>query len=131
MRVLEELINTDDGANLRAGLKRAANILRIEEGKDGATFTGETDPALFTEPAEIALAAALDSAVPAIAAAVAREDFSAAMAALAGLRPAVDAFFDGVIVNAPEAAVRLNRLGLLARLRAAAMSVADFSKIEG
>jgi glycyl-tRNA synthetase beta chain len=64
-------------------------------------------------------------------AAVAAEDFTAAMAALAGLRPAVDAFFDAVIVNAPEPAVRLNRLALLARLRGAANSVADFSKIEG
>jgi glycyl-tRNA synthetase beta chain len=67
----------------------------------------------------------------AIAAAVAAEDFTAAMAALAGLRPAVDAFFDGVIVNAPDPKLRANRLGLLARLRAAAYSVADFSKVEG
>ncbi|WP_426164997.1 glycine--tRNA ligase subunit beta [Sandarakinorhabdus sp. DWP1-3-1] len=131
VRALQSVLATEDGTNLLAGVKRAANILRIEEGKDAATFAPETDPALFTESAETALAAALDSAVPAIAAAVAREDFTAAMAALAGLRPAVDAFFDGVIVNAPEQAVRLNRLGLLARLRAAAMSVADFSRIEG
>ncbi|PZN93921.1 MAG: glycine--tRNA ligase subunit beta [Alphaproteobacteria bacterium] len=131
VRALQSVLATEDGTNLLAGVKRAANILRIEEGKDAATFAPETDAALFTEPAETALATALDSAVPAIAAAVAREDFTAAMAALAGLRPAVDAFFDGVIVNAPEQSVRLNRLGLLARLRAAAMSVADFSRIEG
>jgi glycyl-tRNA synthetase beta chain len=131
VRALQSVLATENGTNLLAGVKRAANILRIEEGKDGTTFAPETDPALFTEAAETALAGALDTAVPAIAAAVERENFTAAMAALAGLRPAVDAFFDTVIVNAPEASVRLNRLGLLARLRAAAMSVADFSRIEG
>jgi glycyl-tRNA synthetase beta chain len=131
MRALELFVGTDDGLNLRAGVKRAANILRIEEGKDGAVFEGVTDLALFGEDAERALSAALNGAVPSIAAAVAAEDFAGAMTALAGLRPAVDAFFDTVIVNAPEPAVRANRLNLLARLRAAAMSVADFSKIEG
>ena len=130
VRALQAVLATDDGTNLLAGVKRAANILRIEEGK-GETFAPESDAALFTEAAETALGAALDTAVPAIAAAVAAEDFTAAMAALAGLRPAVDAFFDGVIVNAPDPKLRANRLGLLARLRAAAYSVADFSKVEG
>ena len=128
---LQSVLATDDGTNLLAGVKRAANILRIEEAKDGAVFAAATDPALFSEAAETALSVALDAVVPAIAAAVARENFTAAMAALAGLRSAVDAFFDTVIVNAPDPAVRLNRLGLLARLRVAANSVADFSKIEG
>jgi len=131
VRALQSVLATDDGTNLLAGVKRAANILRIEEAKDGVVFAAATDPALFSEAAETALSVALNAAVPAIAAAVAREDFTAAMAALAGLRPAVDAFFDTVIVNAPDPAVRLNRLGLLARLRVAANSVADFSKIEG
>ncbi|NJC08370.1 glycyl-tRNA synthetase beta chain [Polymorphobacter fuscus] len=130
VRALQLVLATEDGANLLAGVKRAANILRIEEGKEEA-FAPQSDAALFAEPAETALATALDTAVPAIADAVAREDFTAAMAALAGLRPAVDAFFDSVIVNAPDPAIRANRLGLLARLRAAANSVADFSKVEG
>ncbi|MEY2883720.1 MAG: hypothetical protein RL490_1444 [Pseudomonadota bacterium] len=131
VRALQAVLATEDGTNLLAGVKRAANILRIEEAKDGVMFDGATDPALFSEAAETALGQALDAAVPAIAAAVAAEDFTAAMAALAGLRPAVDAFFDGVIVNAADPAVRTNRLGLLARLRSAANSVADFSKVEG
>ncbi len=130
VRALQAVLATDDGTNLLAGVKRAANILRIEEAK-GDVFAPQSDAALFTEAAETALGAALDTAVPAIAAAVAAEDFTAAMAALAGLRPAVDAFFDGVIVNAPDLKLRANRLGLLARLRAAAYSVADFSKVEG
>jgi glycyl-tRNA synthetase beta chain len=130
VRALQAVLATDDGTNLLAGVKRAANILRIEEAK-GDVFAPESDASLFTEAAETALGAALDAAVPAIAEAVAAEDFTTAMAALAGLRPAVDVFFDGVIVNAPDAALRANRLGLLARLRAAAYSVADFSKVEG
>jgi glycyl-tRNA synthetase beta chain len=130
VRALQAVLATDDGTNLLAGVKRAANILRIEEAK-GESFAPESDAALFTEAAETALGAALDIAVPAIAEAVAAEDFTGAMAALAALRPAVDAFFDGVIVNAADPKLRANRLGLLARLRAAAYSVADFSKVEG
>ena len=130
VRALQAVLATEDGTNLLAGVKRAANILRIEEAK-GEACAPEANPALFSEPAETALGIALDTAVPTIAAAVAAEDFTGAMAALAALRPAVDAFFDGVIVNASDPAVRANRLGLLARLRAAAYSVADFSKVEG
>ncbi|GGE01979.1 glycine--tRNA ligase beta subunit [Polymorphobacter glacialis] len=131
VRALQAVLATKNGTNLLAGVKRAASILRIEEGKDRLVFDGATDVNLLSEDAERALSVALDGSVPEIAAAVEREDFAAAMAALAGLRPAVDAFFEGVIVNAPDPAVRLNRLGLLARLRGAANSVADFSKIEG
>ena len=127
---LQTVLATDDGTNLLAGVKRAANILRIEEAK-AEPFAPQADAALFAEPAENALGAALDAAVPAIADAVAAENFTAAMTALASLRPAIDAFFDTVIVNAPDPLVRANRLGLLARLRAAANSVADFSRIEG
>ena len=83
------------------------------------------------EPAEAALARALDSAEPAAAAAVAREDFEAAMAALATLRAPIDAFFEGVIVNDPDPEKRAARLALLDRVRAAVHNVADFSKIEG
>ncbi len=79
----------------------------------------------------MALATALDAAEPAAAAAIAREDFEAAMAALATLRAPIDAFFESVIVNDPEPAKRTARLGLLDRVRAAVHNVADFSKIEG
>ena len=128
---LHAVLAAEDGKNLLAGVKRASNILRIEEAKSNADFFGDIDRALLSEASEISLAAELEAATPAIAAAVKREDFTAAMSALAALRPAIDAFFDTVIVNAPDPAVRLNRLGLLARLRTAANSVADFSKIEG
>jgi glycyl-tRNA synthetase beta chain len=131
VRALQSVLDTDDGVNLLAGVKRAANILRIEETKANTSIVAITDPALFSELAENGLAGALDRAVPVIERAVAMEDFATAMAVLAGLRSPIDAFFDTVIVNAPDPAVRLNRLGLLARLRVAANSVADFSKIEG
>jgi glycyl-tRNA synthetase beta chain len=126
MRLLQQMLNTADGANLLAGYKRAANILKAAE-KDGI---GE--PAAGTcEGAEAALAAALDAALPAAQAAVADERFADAMAALAGLRAPVDAFFDGVMVNDPDPHLRARRLGLLARFRDAVHQVADFSKIEG
>jgi glycyl-tRNA synthetase beta chain len=129
---LAGLLGTEDGENLLAGYRRAANILRAEEKKDGAgAFTGAVDGALLQEADEKALAAALDEAAPAARAAVAAEDFAAAMRALATLRPAVDRFFDTVTVNAEDAALRQNRLRLLERLRAATLAVADFSRIEG
>ena len=128
---LKALVEGGDGQNLLAAYKRAQNILRIEDKKDGP-HTGAVDPALLTLPEEIALAAALDSAEPAVANALAAEDYGSAMSALAGLRPPLDAFFDRVIVNDPENnSLRLNRLRLLARLRGAMDGVADFSKIEG
>ncbi|MGK7866247.1 glycine--tRNA ligase subunit beta [Falsiroseomonas sp. E2-1-a20] len=127
---LKALVEGTDGPNLLAAAKRAANILRIEDKKDGP-HAGPVDPALLTAPEEIALAAALDQAEPAVAAALASENFAAAMSALAALRAPLDAFFDKVIVNAPEKATRENRLRLLARLRGAMDTVADFSRIEG
>ncbi len=129
VRALQAFIDTDDGANLLAGYRRAANILKIEEAKDGP-HAGAVDPALLTEPAERGLAAALDAALPAAGTAVAAEDFTAAMTALAGLRAAVDAFFETVIVNADDTAIRSNRLNLLNRLREAVQTVADFGRIE-
>ena len=128
---LGAFLETDDGKNLLAGYKRATNILRDEEKKAGASFTGDVDPALLTEPEEKALAAALAKATPTATAAVAKEDFAGAMAALAVLRGPVDAFFDKVRVNAEEADVRENRLRLLNRIREATLSVADFSRIAG
>lgn len=124
---LKSLVESEDGTNLLAAYKRAQNILRIEEKKDGP-HTGPVDEALLTLPQEVALNAALAAAEPQVAEALAAEDFSAAMATLASLRPAVDAFFDHVMVNDPS--LRGIRLRLLSRLRAAMDQVADLSKIE-
>ncbi|WEK41818.1 MAG: glycine--tRNA ligase subunit beta [Candidatus Sphingomonas colombiensis] len=127
VHALQSFVTTDDGANLLAGYKRAANILK-KEGVESAewkplTYTPEND--------EAALIAALDAAEPAAADAVGNEDFEAAMAALATLRAPIDAFFDSVTVNDADQDKRAARLALLARVRAAVHSVADFSKIEG
>ncbi len=167
VEALGRFLETDDGANLLAGVKRAANILRIEEKKDGRTFDGAPSPALLKEPEEKALAKAVAQASADIHAALAESaqpdkaapakpakgkdklasaktagkasgaasrnepDFEAAMAALAKLRAPVDAFFERVTVNVPEAPLRENRLKLLAQIRAATLAVADFAKIEG
>lgn len=128
---LGEFLKTDDGANLLAGAKRAANILRIEEKKDKATYSGMPDAALFESDEEKTLAAEINVARDAAAKAVAKEDFAGAMAALAKLRGPVDAFFEKVTVNAEDDKVRENRLKLLAEIRTALHGVADFSKIEG
>jgi glycyl-tRNA synthetase beta chain len=130
VEALAAFLATDDGKNLLAGTKRAANILRIEEKKDGRAFDGAPDASLYAQAEEKALAAAIDRAKAEAGAAVAKEDFAAAMTAMAGLRPAVDAFFDKVTVNADAKAVRENRLKLLNEIRAATRAVADFSKIQ-
>lgn len=127
---LRALLEGPDGANLLAAYRRAANILRIEDRKDGP-HTGPADPALLRAPEEVALAQALATARPDVAARLATEDFAGAMAALATLRPPVDAFFDRVTVNDPKPELRANRLALLAELRGAMDSVADLAKIEG
>lgn len=127
VHALQAFIGTDDGVNLLAGYKRAANILKKEAYEGGTTKTLSYTP----EPGESALAAALDAAEPVAAAAIAREDFAAAMAALATLRAAVDTFFETVIVNDPDRDKRAARLTLLDRVRAAVHNVADFSRIEG
>ncbi|KAA5599886.1 glycine--tRNA ligase subunit beta [Blastochloris sulfoviridis] len=131
VEALAAFLDSDDGRNLLAGTKRAANILRIEEKKDGRAFDGAPDPALFAQDEERALAAAIDTAKTDAAAAVAAEDFSGAMGALARLRGPVDTFFDKVTVNADDPAIRENRLKLLNEIRAATRTVADFSRIEG
>jgi glycyl-tRNA synthetase beta chain len=128
---LAAFLDTEDGKNLLAGYKRATNILRIEEKRDKTEYTGSADSALFRQAEEWELARAIDTAATEAAAAVAREDFAAAMHAMAKLRPHVDAFFDKVTVNAPEADVRANRLRLLNGIRTATRAVADFSRIEG
>jgi glycyl-tRNA synthetase beta chain len=130
VHALQAFVTTDDGANLLAGYKRAANILK----KEAYTPDTEGNPKTLSytpEKAEADLIAALESAEPAAAAAVAAEDFERAMAALASLRAPIDAFFDSVTVNDADPAKRAARLALLARVRAAVHTVADFSKIEG
>ncbi|WP_246248523.1 glycine--tRNA ligase subunit beta [Sphingomonas hominis] len=130
VRALQSFVGTDDGANLLAGYKRAANILK-KEGVDASAPVGHEPLSYTPEKDEAALIAALDAAEPAAARAVEAEDFEAAMAALATLRAPIDAFFDTVTVNDPDAAKRSARLALLARVRASVHTVADFSKIEG
>ena len=124
------LLGTEDGANLLTAYRRAANIGRIEDKRDGP-HEGAPDPALLAEPEERALVAALDAAEPAILASLAEEAYADAMRAMAALRPPLDAFFDRVTVNAPDPALRLNRLRLLRRVRATMDRAADFSRIEG
>ncbi len=126
---LEAMVTTPGGADLLAAVKRAGNILRIEEKKDGP-HTGAVSAALLEAPEEAALNAALDAAEASAKTALAAEDFAAAMAALATLRAPLDAFFDKVVVNAENPAIRVNRLALLNRVRAAMASVADLAKIE-
>ncbi len=134
VEALEAFLKTEDGKNLLAGYKRAANILAAED-KKGALqdidFAAPVDAKLLTEAAEKALSAALAKAAPAAKAAVEKEDFAAAMTALAGLRAPVDAFMTDVLVNAEDKAVRANRLKLLNQIRDSLAAVADFSKIEG
>ncbi|MGV7033223.1 glycine--tRNA ligase subunit beta [Methylobacterium symbioticum] len=134
VEALGTFLETDDGKNLLAGYKRAANILRIEEKKDNRAYDAEPDAALIAssgQPEERALAEALRVARNEASAAVAAEDFAGAMRALSRLRAPVDAFFEAVTVNAEDPALRANRLALLNALRAATREVADFSKIEG
>jgi glycyl-tRNA synthetase beta chain len=130
VEALGRFLDTDDGKNLLAGAKRAANILRIEEKKDGRAFDGAPDTALYRLDEEKTLAAAITQAKAEAGAAVAKEDFASAMSAMAKLRPAVDAFFDKVKVNDDDAKVRENRLKLLNEIREATRAVADFSKIQ-
>lgn len=131
VEALGKFLDTEDGEHLLTGAKRAINILRIEEKKDNATYDQVPDPNLLKRPEEKALAKAVDQAEKEAAEAVQREDFEAAMAAMAKLRATVDAFFDFVTVNTQEADLRANRLRLLNRIRATTLTVADFSKIEG
>ncbi len=131
IEALGRFLDTEDGANLLAGTKRAANILRIEEKKDGKSFGDAPDPKLLEAAEEKALAKAVDDVEMAAAKAVEAEDFEAAMGAMAKLRAPVDAFFDSVTVNADEPKLRENRLRLLNRIRSTTKTVAEFSKIAG
>lgn len=132
-RALQAFLNTDDGAALLVGFKRS-NILKAEKKKDGAAFDGAPDAAYLAaapEASERALIAALAQARPIADTALADENFTAAMAALALLRAPIDAFFETVTVNADEPALRRNRLLLLSDIRAAICAVADFNRIDG
>ncbi len=127
---LSGFLETDDGVNLLAGYKRSANILKIEEKKDGP-HGGAVDASLIEVAEEKMLADALSTAKADATTALEIEDFEKAMAALSTLRAPIDAFFHKVIVNADDADVRANRLALLTEIRAAVNTVADFSLIEG
>lgn len=131
VEALGRFLGTQDGKTLLAGTKRAANILRIEEKKDGVTYEGGVDMVLLHEPEERALAEAIAHLGPQIEVALEREDFETAMALIATLRAPVDAFFDKVTVNAEDKALRTNRLRLLADIRTITRAIADFDRIEG
>ena len=132
VEALGQFLDSDDGKNLLAGAKRAANILRAEEKKDGeGAFDEPANIEFISEYEERALKAAIDRASGETKERVKAEDFEGAMHALAKLRAPVDAFFDKVTVNADDARLRKNRLQLLGELRAAMRRVADFSKIAG
>ena len=131
VEALSKFLETDDGKNLLAGVKRAANILRIEEKKDDKKYSGDVNPAQLIKGEEKALHSAISQASALARKAVEHEDFEGAMKAIAKLRVPVDEFFEGVIVNDKDATFRENRLRLLNRIREATAEVADFSKIEG
>jgi glycyl-tRNA synthetase beta chain len=130
VEALGSFLETEDGKNLLAGAKRAANILAAEE-KKGTAVAASIDHALLREEAEKALSTAVNQAERQAGEAIQKEDFSGALAALSALREPVDSFFEKVLVNDEDASVRANRLALLARIRAATGQVADFSKISG
>lgn len=131
VEALDAFLKTDDGANLLAGVKRAANILAIEEKKDKKSYAGPYDLKLITEKEETALAAAIEATKQDTVAAINVENFAGAMRALSELRAPVDAFFEKILVNADDPKIRENRLRLLSEIRAATQTVADFSKISG
>jgi len=131
VEALGKFLDTEDGKNLLAGVKRASNILRIEEKKDKRDYTGAPEASLYKQDEEKALAEAIAVAKRDASAAVGKEDFAAAMSAMAKLLPFVDAFFDTVTVNVDDPKLRENRLKLLNEIREATRAVADFSKIEG
>lgn len=137
VHALSDFLATDDGANLLAGYRRASNILRAEEKKDGPFTASETafadriDPSILAQAEETGLYEAVRQAEAAIKTHLAGEDFTSAMASLSHLRGPIDAFFDAVTVNADDAALRTNRLRLLDAVRTVMGNIADFSRVEG
>ncbi|MDP4822544.1 MAG: glycine--tRNA ligase subunit beta, partial [Aestuariivirgaceae bacterium] len=131
VEALSRFLETDDGRNLLAGVKRASNILRIEEKKDGRAYSSDVNIALLIQGEEKALHTAVSTALAQARRAIETEDYESAMRAMAKLRMPVDGFFDKVTVNADDPSFRENRLKLLNRIREATLAVADFSRIEG
>ena len=131
VEALDAFLTTDDGVNLLAGVKRAANILSIEEKKDKKSHAGAYDLSLLKEKEEVALAAAIEAVKQDTVGAIQVENFAGAMRALSELRAPVDLFFDKILVNVDDPKIRENRLRLLSEIRAATLTVADFSKISG
>ncbi len=130
VKALQDLVESDAGANLLAAYRRASNIVRIEEKKDAATYDGAADPAKLTQEEERKLFKALEQESEIAVKRTANEEFVGAMGALANLRAPIDAFFDRVTVNDADPSLRANRLRLLSTIRATLNAVADFSKIE-
>jgi glycyl-tRNA synthetase beta chain len=128
---LKRFLDSEDGANLLVAYRRASNIVRIEEKRDGKTYDSGVEGTLLRQDEEKALHQALAASGEAGGRALDHEDFTGAMAALARLRRPVDAFFDKVTVNCEDADLRANRLRLLSEIRATLNRVADFSQIEG
>jgi len=128
---LQEFLATEDGANLLAGYRRASSIVEMNKDGPAVSYEGDPEPKLAEQEEERALFAALDAAEPAIAGAIAGEDFTAAMAEMARLRAPVDAFFEAVLVNAENPILRRNRLCLLNRVRVAMGRAAVWERIEG
>ncbi|WP_207477630.1 glycine--tRNA ligase subunit beta [Arenibaculum pallidiluteum] len=131
VRALQDFVGSDAGANLLAAYRRATNIVRIEEKKDGAVYGGDPADALLDQEEEKALFRALRDARARAVPLLEREDFSGCMASLSDLRGPVDAFFDRVTVNTDRAELRANRLRLLSQIRATLDQVAEFSRVEG
>ncbi|MHA6346495.1 glycine--tRNA ligase subunit beta [Roseivivax sp. CAU 1761] len=130
-RALQAVMETENGESLVQGFKRANNILAQAEEKDGVEYSFGPDPKFAEADEEKALFAALDAAEAEIRPAMAEEDFARAMAAMAALRLAVDAFFEAVQVNAENQVLRRNRLNLLGRIRNVCLQVADLTRLEG
>ena len=130
-RALQATLQTDDGANLIAGFKRANNILTQAEQKDGVEYSFGADPKFAENPEEHALFTALDAAESEITPAIRTEDFTTAMTAMATLRTPIDAFFTATQINADNPIIRRNRLNLLHRIRALCGQVADLTKLDG
>jgi glycyl-tRNA synthetase beta chain len=130
VEALRKFLATDDGANLLTAYRRGANIVSIEEKRDGRAYRDAPDPSLLVAPEEKALFQRLAVVGEVIEDALAREDFEGAMAALARLRQPVDAFFDRVTVNVEDPKLRENRLYLLEKIRSALSGIADFSVVE-
>ncbi|MEM1161375.1 MAG: glycine--tRNA ligase subunit beta, partial [Pseudomonadota bacterium] len=131
VRALQKFLETEVGANLLAGYKRASNIVAAEEKKDGVEYSGAPEEKFSEQDEERALFAALDGAEPSIAAALAAEDFARAMGEMATLRAPIDTFFEKVTVNAENQITRRNRLCLLTRVRTVMRQVAVWEAIEG